>query len=91
MISNEFPVGLFGEHKNKTLVLTELKLNILFLAAFLLMLSNLSNAQTFDGYALYSDGGSNNAYLIDENGMIEKAYEKVKPKEHALEVLSDII
>jgi peroxiredoxin len=29
--------------------------------------------------------------LIDENGMIEKAYEKVKPKEHALEVLSDII
>ena len=30
------------------------------------------------------------SYLIDENGMIEKAYEKVKPKEHATEVLGDI-
>ena len=30
------------------------------------------------------------SYLIDEKGMIEKAYEKVKPKEHALEVLADI-
>ena len=27
------------------------------------------------------------SYLIDENGLIEKAYEKVKPKEHAKEVL----
>jgi peroxiredoxin Q/BCP len=30
------------------------------------------------------------SYLIDENGMIEKAYEKVKVKEHAEEVLADI-
>ena len=30
------------------------------------------------------------SYLIDENGMIEKAYEKVKPKEHAVEVLEDL-
>lgn len=31
------------------------------------------------------------SYLIDENGIIEKAYEKVKPKEHASEVLADIM
>ena len=30
------------------------------------------------------------SYLIDENGIIEKAYEKVKPKEHAHEVLNDL-
>ena len=30
------------------------------------------------------------SYLIDEKGMIEKGYEKVKVKEHALEVLADI-
>ena len=30
------------------------------------------------------------SYLIDEEGIIEKAYEKVKPKEHAAQVLSDI-
>ena len=30
------------------------------------------------------------SYLIDEKGVIEKAYEKVKPKEHALEVLADL-
>ena len=30
------------------------------------------------------------SYLIDENGTIEKAYEKVKPKEHAIKVLEDI-
>ena len=30
------------------------------------------------------------SYLIDENGIIEKAYEKVKPKEHAIKVLEDI-
>ncbi len=30
------------------------------------------------------------SYLIDENGNIEKAYEKVKPKDHASEVLADI-
>ena len=30
------------------------------------------------------------SYLIDEKGMIEKAYEKVKPKEHAVQVLSDL-
>lgn len=27
------------------------------------------------------------SYLIDENGNIEKVYKKVKPKEHAKEVL----
>ena len=26
------------------------------------------------------------SYLIDEKGIIEKAYEKVKPKEHAAQV-----
>ena len=30
------------------------------------------------------------SYLIDENGKIEKVYSKVKPKEHATEVLADI-
>ena len=30
------------------------------------------------------------SYLIDEKGMVEKAYEKVKPKEHAQEVLADL-
>jgi len=30
------------------------------------------------------------SYLIDEKGIIEKVYEKVKVKEHAQEVLSDI-
>ena len=30
------------------------------------------------------------SYLIDENGLIEKAYEKVKPKDHAKEVLVDL-
>jgi len=30
------------------------------------------------------------AYLIDENGKIEKAYDKVSPKTHADEVLKDL-
>ena len=30
------------------------------------------------------------SYLIDERGMIEIAYPKVKPKEHAQQVLSDL-
>ena len=30
------------------------------------------------------------AYLIDEDGKIEKAYEKVSPKTHAEEVLKDL-
>ena len=30
------------------------------------------------------------SYLINEDGLIEKAYEKVKPKEHAKEVLEDL-
>ena len=30
------------------------------------------------------------SYLIDENGIIDKAYDKVKPKDHAREVLNDI-
>ena len=46
------------------------KLNILFLSIFLLTLSSISIAQIFDGYALYSDGGENNVFLIDENGAI---------------------
>ena len=36
------------------------------------------------------EGISRYSYLIDENGMIEKAYENVKVKEHAEEVLADI-
>ena len=36
------------------------------------------------------EGIFRHSYLIDENGIIEKAYEKVKPKEHAQEVLADI-
>ena len=31
------------------------------------------------------------SYLIDENGLIEKVYEKVKPKEHAQQVLADLV
>ncbi len=31
------------------------------------------------------------SYLIDENGVIEKAYPKVKTKSHALDILSDLI
>ena len=30
------------------------------------------------------------SYLIDEKGIVEKVYKKVKPKEHAKEVLSDL-
>ena len=30
------------------------------------------------------------SYLIDENGLIQKTYGKVKPKEHAKEVLEDL-
>ena len=30
------------------------------------------------------------SYLIDEKGIIQKAYEKVKTKSHAQDVLSDI-
>ena len=30
------------------------------------------------------------SYLIDEKGAVEKAYEKVKPKEHAQQVLDDL-
>ena len=30
------------------------------------------------------------SYLINEDGVIQKAYEKVKPKEHAKEVLKDL-
>ena len=30
------------------------------------------------------------SYLINKNGMIQKAYEKVKPKDHAKEVLKDL-
>ena len=30
------------------------------------------------------------SYLIDAEGIIEKVYEKVKPKEHAKEVLKDL-
>ena len=56
----------WNSHKLKTMK----KLNTLFLAAFILVFSSVSIAQTFDGYALYNDGGENNAYLIDENGAI---------------------
>tara|TARA_Y100000746_G_C15331003_1_gene377773 strand:- start:456 stop:647 length:192 start_codon:yes stop_codon:yes gene_type:complete len=31
------------------------------------------------------------SYLIDEDGVIEKVYKKVKPKEHAAQVLSNIV
>ena len=30
------------------------------------------------------------SYLIDENGIIERAYDKVKPKEHARQILADL-
>jgi len=30
------------------------------------------------------------SYLVDEDGVIQKAYDKVKPKEHAQQVLSDL-
>ena len=35
-------------------------------------------------------GISRSSFLIDEEGNIEKVYEKVKPKEHAGEVMGDI-
>ena len=31
------------------------------------------------------------SYLINANGIIQKAYEKVKPKDHAKEVLNDLV
>lgn len=34
-------------------------------------------------------GVSRESFLIDEKGIIQKVYEKVKPKEHAQEVLTD--
>ena len=30
------------------------------------------------------------SYLVDENGIIERAYDKVKPKDHAQQVLEDL-
>jgi len=30
------------------------------------------------------------SYLIDEKGAVEKAYEKVKPKQHGQQVLDDL-
>jgi len=38
----------------------------------------------FEGIHRYS-------YLIDEKGIVEKAYQKVKTKTHAIDVLGDII
>ena len=35
-------------------------------------------------------GISRSSFLIDEEGNIEKVYEKVKPKEHAGEVMGDV-
>ena len=55
-----------------------------------------SNIQSYEAWGkkkLYGreyEGIFRYSYLIDEKGMIEKAYEKVKVKEHAQEVLSDI-
>ncbi len=31
------------------------------------------------------------SYLINADGIIQKAYEKVKPKDHAKEVLNDLV
>ena len=30
------------------------------------------------------------SYLVNENGIIERAYDKVKPKDHAQQVLGDL-
>ena len=30
------------------------------------------------------------SYLVNENGIIERAYDKVKPKDHAKQVLEDL-
>ena len=43
-----------------------------------------------NGLELLCSTTEEDSYLIDEKGLIEKAYEKVKPKEHAAQVLSDI-
>ena len=36
------------------------------------------------------DGIHRISYLIDEHGKVEKVYEKVKTKSHALDVLKDL-
>ena len=36
------------------------------------------------------DGVHRTTFIIDENGIIERAYDKVKPKEHAQQVLEDL-
>ena len=41
-------------------------------------------------YGREYEGISRISYLIDENGNIERAYDKVKPKEHAQQVLADL-
>ena len=35
-------------------------------------------------------GIERSTYLIDENGLIQKAYQKVKPADHAENLLQDI-
>ena len=41
-------------------------------------------------YGMEYEGIFRISYLIDENGIIERAYDKVKPKEHARQVLADL-
>lgn len=41
-------------------------------------------------YGKVSMGTVRSTYVIDENGMIEKVYPKVKPDEHAAQILADL-
>lgn len=41
-------------------------------------------------YGKVSMGTVRSTYVIDENGIIEKVYPKVKPDEHAAQILSDL-
>ncbi len=41
-------------------------------------------------YGKVSMGTVRSTYVIDENGMIERVYPKVKPDEHAVQILKDL-
>ena len=43
------------------------KINRIYITFLFVLLFQLVNAQSFDGFALYNSQGSNTAYLIDEN------------------------
>ncbi len=50
------------------------KINQLFVLSLMLMIANITIAQTFDGYALYNSQNSNTTYLIDKNGAVAHSW-----------------